>query len=481
MQDSGLAEAGEGMTDTPQLAVENSRDGKLALDQLALALRNLRPHPYLMPIFALAVCAIYSPSVPLTRLAAWYAVFVACLVPLAVVLNRFFARERAVAETRRWLIAATATYALSTLAWVTQPIFLWSHSSELNHLMMILFLAGYLSGQSPFVAPSKALTASLFVIEGIALVATPLRAGGFIYEVLSIVTFFYAVYTVYMSREIYYSAKHMLNLQHDKTDLIAELANAKTESDRARYRAEAASRSKSQFLANMSHELRTPLNAIIGFSEVIASGAFVKSPEKHVEYSELIYKSGHHLLALINDILDLAKIEAGALVLRENDIDIGRLIGDETTLLESKAEASGIKLQAQISDAIPLIYADERSVKQIVLNLLSNAIKFTPAGGSVTAFAEVATGAALAFGVVDTGVGIAPEDQEKVFENFGQGRHDVATADKGTGLGLAIVKGLIDAHGGRVTLESKVGEGTRVTVYLPNERARPRLGSIQAA
>jgi signal transduction histidine kinase len=230
----------------------------------------------------------------------------------------------------------------------------------------------------------------------------------------------------------------------------------------------------------MSHELRTPLNAIIGFSEIIATGAFAKTPEKHFEYAELIHRSGHHLLALINDILDLAKIEAGSLVLRETEIDIGRLIADETDLMVPKAEEGGITLELNVSEAIPPVYADERSMKQIVLNLVSNAIKFTPAGGRVTVFAEVATGAALAFGVSDSGVGIAPEDQAKVFENFGQGRHDVVSADKGTGLGLAIVKGLTDAHGGRITLDSKVGEGTRITVYLPNERARPRAGSRAA-
>ena len=468
------------MDASPAAAIEEPRNERLALDQLTLALRNIKPHPYLMPLFALAICAIDAKWIPLSLLVAWFSVFTVSHVPLAIVLHGFFSRERSVAETKQWSMLAACAYALASTVWTTQAIFLWAPGSDLNHLMMVLFMAGYLSGQSPFVAPSKALLACLFLTDGIAFVLTPLREGGFIYGAISFITFFYSAYTLYMAREMYLSAKNALLLKHDKSALIVALGNAKTESDRARYRAEAASRSKSQFLANMSHELRTPLNAIIGFSEIIASGTFARDPAKHVEYAELIHKSGHHLLGLINDILDLAKIEAGAFTLREADVDVGRLIADETSLMMPRAAAGRIALEVTVSDAIPFVLADERALKQIVLNLLSNAIKFTPEEGRVTVFAQVAAGAALAFGVEDTGVGIAPEDQSRVFEQFGQARHDVVTADKGTGLGLAIVKGLVEAHGGRVTLESTVGQGTRVTVYLPNDRARPRLGSRAA-
>jgi two-component system cell cycle sensor histidine kinase PleC len=471
---------GEGMDASPAAGTAEPRNEKLALDQLALALRNLKPHPYLMPLFALAICVIDAQWISFSLVAAWFVVFVASLVPLAIVLRGFFSRERSVAETEQWSTLAACAYALATLVWTTQVIFLWAPGNDLNHLLMVLFLAGYLSGQSPFVAPSKALLASLFLTDGAALVLAPLKVGGFVYSAISFITFFYSAYTLYMAREMYLSAKNALLLKHDKSALIVALGNAKTESDRARYRAEAASRSKSQFLANMSHELRTPLNAILGFSEIIASGTFAKEPSKHVEYAELIHKSGHHLLGLINDILDLAKIEAGAFTLRESEVDIARLIDDEASLMMPKAAAGRIALQVRVSDALPFVFGDERALRQILLNLLANAIKFTPEDGRVTVFAQIAAGAALCFGVEDTGVGIAPEDQARVFEQFGQARHDVVTVDKGTGLGLAIVKGLVEAHGGRVTLESAVGQGTRVSVYLPNDRARPKLGS-QAA
>src|SRR6185312_6199699 len=163
---------------------------------------------------------------------------------------------------------------------------------------------------------------------------------------------------------------------------------------------------KSQFLANMSHELRTPLNAILGFSELIESRAFASSPEKHHEYAEMIHASGQHLLTLINDILDLARIEAGSLVLQETEIDITALIGDVVRLMTHRAETGGVKLCVETATDLPNLFADERSLRQILLNLVSNAVKFTPDGGTVDVFAELEPGGGICFGVSDTGIGI---------------------------------------------------------------------------
>jgi two-component system cell cycle sensor histidine kinase PleC len=275
-----------------------------------------------------------------------------------------------------------------------------------------------------------------------------------------------------MSIQIYKTARDMLLLRDDKSALIAALARAKTDSDHARERAEAASLAKSQFLANMSHELRTPLNAILGFSELIESRVFATNLAKHQEYAELIHESGLHLLTLINDILDLARIEAGSLVLRETDVDLGALIADVVRLMTHRAQTGGCAIGIEIAPDLPGMFVDERAVKQILLNLVSNAVKFTPAGGTVSVFAEPDPGGGVSFGVSDSGIGIAEEDRARVFQNFGQGRHDVAILDKGTGLGLPIAKGLVEAHGGRIALHSRVGHGTRVTVTLPADRSR---------
>jgi len=259
----------------------------------------------------------------------------------------------------------------------------------------------------------------------------------------------------------------MLQLRDERRSLVARLETALVQATDQRARAEGASRAKSEFLANMSHELRTPLNAILGFSEMLLSDSFAA---KRAEYAELIHDSGHHLLALINDILDLSKIESGKLALKEAAVDLRALASACMELVRLKARDGGISLSTDIAPYLPQVLGDDRALKQMLLNLTTNALKFTPPGGRVTVFAAMTPVGEIAVGVNDTGIGIAEEDQSRVFESFGQGQHDTVSADRGTGLGLPIVKGLAAAHGGRVSLKSRVGQGTTVTIFLPAER-----------
>src|SRR6266702_1512717 len=228
---------------------------------------------------------------------------------------------------------------------------------------------------------------------------------------------------------------------------------------------EAASRHKSEFLANMSHELRTPLNAIIAFSEVLAEGMFGEINEKQTEYLQDILESGRHLLSLINDILDLSKIEAGRMELELADFHLPSAIENALILVRERASRRGIRLGSTIDERLGMIAGDERKVKQVLLNLLSNALKFTPEGGRIDVTACLQDGAAE-IAVTDTGVGIAPEDQDAVFEEFRQ----VGTADKkveGTGLGLALSRKFIELHGGRIWVKSEPGTGSTFTFTLP--------------
>jgi len=228
---------------------------------------------------------------------------------------------------------------------------------------------------------------------------------------------------------------------------------------------EIASRHKSEFLANMSHELRTPLNAIIGFSEVLAERMFGEINEKQAEYLADILESGRHLLSLINDILDLAKIEAGRMELDLGDFSLPSAIENTITLVRERAHRRGITLERALDERIGTIRADERKVKQVLLNLLSNALKFTPEGGRISVHANVRGGMSQ-ISVTDTGVGIAPEDQAAVFEEF---RQVGTTAKKveGTGLGLAISRKFIELHGGTIWVTSKVGVGSTFAFTLP--------------
>ncbi len=228
---------------------------------------------------------------------------------------------------------------------------------------------------------------------------------------------------------------------------------------------ETASRHKSEFLANMSHELRTPLNAIIGFSEVLAERLFGDVNDKQAEYLADIVASGRHLLALINDILDLSKIEAGRMELDLSDFALAAAVGNTLALVRERAQRRGIALASDVDPAIGTIRADERKVKQVLLNLLSNALKFTPEGGSI-AVRAAAAGGMVAVAVSDTGVGIAPEDQAAVFEEF---RQVGAAARKveGTGLGLAITRRFVELHGGTIRVESEPGKGSTFTFTLP--------------
>jgi signal transduction histidine kinase len=232
---------------------------------------------------------------------------------------------------------------------------------------------------------------------------------------------------------------------------------------------EVANKHKSEFLANMSHELRTPLNAIIGFSEVLIERLFGEVNEKQADYLNDIHSSGKHLLTLINDILDLSKIEAGRMELEPSTFELASALANAMTLVRERAQRHSIALGQQVDPKLSEIVADERKFKQILLNLLSNAVKFTPDGGRVDVLARREDSNAV-ISVHDTGVGIAPEDQATVFEEFRQVGRDYTKKQEGTGLGLTLTKKFVELHGGRIWLESEPGKGSTFTFTIPMAR-----------
>ena len=268
---------------------------------------------------------------------------------------------------------------------------------------------------------------------------------------------------------------HVVERNLTEMALLAAKQKAERAADAARLallNAESANRAKTEFLANMSHELRTPLNAIIGFSDVIQNeimGRFEETP-KYIDYARDIRQAGGHLLSVINDILDIAKIEAGQLDLREDAFDAGRALDACINMLSNRAEEAGVHLIREGSESQVTIWGDEKKFKQIVLNLLSNAIKFTPEGGHVTLSTGIEGEGGFELTVSDTGIGIAAGDLEQALAPFSQVDNARQRNHEGTGLGLPISRALAELHGGSLEIQSEPGLGTTVTVRLPVER-----------
>jgi two-component system cell cycle sensor histidine kinase PleC len=386
------------------------------------------------------------------------------------------ANPEAEARPYRWLFATTQFF--DGAAWAAGLVLLLTSPDPGAHGFSLVLLA--------LIAGMIAMTASAIpaaVGAGLAPIALAalwsIGARSFDFALLGALCVGVLVYFIVLANRLLRSALAGLSFQEEKDALIAELEQAKYNSDEARRRAESANLAKSRFLATMSHELRTPLNAILGFSEVMKAELFgPHASPSYKEYAHDIHSSGQHLLMLINEILDLSRVEAGRYDLKEEAVSLPGVVEDCRHLLALRAKTKNIEVIEDIDDGLPRIWADERALRQITLNILSNAIKFTPQGGKVTIKVAGGPNRGQYLSIADTGPGIPEAEIPVVLSSFGRGSMAQKNAEEGTGLGLPIVRGLVELHGGEFTLKSKVREGTEVIVSFPPERVMNALASL---
>jgi two-component system cell cycle sensor histidine kinase PleC len=384
------------------------------------------------------------------------------------------------AGARRWRLRFIILDLFYGLAWMfilIHPVGVDESSSTFMLFIMLLVVA-----VSSMLASSLPMAVYAATIPVTAAIALDFALQGTLRDyILAIMAMTAQGYFALLAYRLYSTTLATLMARAEKDALIAELEEAKAISDEARQRAEAANISKSRFLAQMSHELRTPLNAILGFSEVMKTEVFgAHSVPAYKEYSADIHNSGVHLLGLINEILDLSRIEAGRYELNEESVSLVGIVEDCHHLLKLRASNRGIIIHEMFEEELPRIWADERAVRQICLNLLSNSIKFTPQGGEIWLKVGWTASGGQYMTVKDTGPGIPEEEIPIVLASFGQGSNSIKSAEQGAGLGLPIAKSLVDLHGGTFALKSKLRIGTEVVVTFPPERVVAAMAPMDA-
>lgn len=419
----------------------------------------------------------------------WMPVYLVCFWSFTLVLSicvtahvsrKFLKEDSATTDVRLWRRIFAFAEALHGIAWSVLILAMvgFTDPSVKMFILAIMLIVGAWMAMLSASIPSN-------VYAGLAPIALAMAAhvwGEWTMETITIlmVTVAAQLFFIFLVNRLYENAVEAVGFQAEKDSLITELETAKSNSDEARRKAEDANLAKSRFLATMSHELRTPLNAILGFSEVMKNeifGPHVNAAYK--EYSGDIHGSGQHLLDLINEILDLSRIEAGKYDLNEEALNLAMIVEDCHHMLNLRAKAKGQSISEMIERDLPKIWGDERAIRQIMLNILSNAIKFSPPGGEIVIkVGWTATGGQYV-SVKDNGPGIPADEIPVVLQSFGRGSHAIKTAEQGSGLGLPIVKGLVDLHEGGFDLKSRPRDGTVVTVTFPATRVMDTLPAMK--
>jgi len=423
-------------------------------------------------VLCLAITAALWSSVPAWLLLPWTGAILVSLLPVPVMLHGLSQRVFSDAEARILVDWIARFSVLRALLWGLGAAVFFHYATPIQvTILSVLVLGNAMGSSSALMSIPRA--ASLFALCSVLpLALTFMISGRFEMIIVGALLSVYALGLRSAAGQTFNFIKSESQLRGDLIDKQAQLEHAKIE-------AESSNRTKSDFVAHMSHELRTPLNAIIGFSDVISSEMFGAVAPRYVNYAKDINESGRHLLALINDVLDLSRVESGVLTIHESEVDIGNCATVVERLVRERALKKRIALKWDCSDA-PRVISDERLVQQIVINLVTNAIKFTPDGGIVTVSARAIGSGDVAICVADNGVGMTAAEIDVAMTPFGQVGSNKARAE-GTGLGLPLCDRFARALGGTLAIDSTPGQGTTVMLTLPSHYVVPSAQAVDEA
>jgi two-component system cell cycle sensor histidine kinase PleC len=449
--------------------------------QLTLAATAAQNTRITSPLWALG-CAILCSTGVFGHVSFAYTVFLPLAVTAAMGATALMATayqyyDDSEGDVESWLQCFVMIQAFGSAAWGLMPWLCWEPGNTLNHMFLAAAVMAVIAG----LVAARGSNMHMYVANLLPLaLMTSLRflfGDSWTDVAIGILAPFVALQMWHTGRPLVLRMGEDARLRFKVEDLARELEETRDEALKKRFEAEAANASKTAFLANMSHELRTPLNAILGFSEIISQECFGPvGSERYRDYAGDIHASGAHLLSLINDLLDVAKIEAGRMDIAPRVLDAARTLDIALKLIGTKARDKNQVLSIMVEPDAPALYGDERAIKQILINLVSNAVKFTPLGGNIQVIGGRAPNGDFQITVRDNGPGIPRDKIDNIFQPFNQVDNRFDRQAGGTGLGLALVRGLAELHGGRAWVESEYGRGCAVFVTLPSEEAS-NLGS----